>query len=339
MTTAYTRTLPFTVYFNGCQDAYLVATASFKITAALLQDESATYTNTQVGFTSSDTVNCPLGTGITATYSFATTGGASSLANYWAIDTGQLKVTRSSTTTLNTEVSIVVTATDSNSVATTNTITLAIVDQCNVLWNCKSCSTSLVFDSTVLPTATQTIITDRTVGCTACYPGSILKYKADSTGSYYRQCILDRFDDYLEPSRRMLQTELTSDEINTLAGVGQTCGLGMLYSLTTDGFLKCDKTCSDSMPGCTLCSSSKECTQCSDTDYVPSNFLDAVGEKYSKCTTDLCVDCIETTCPSNCQVCSNLGSNSCIACKSGFYMNSSGVCATITGTTTLEYYV
>lgn len=146
--------MPFTIYFNGCQDAYLVATGSFKIKAALLQDESATYTNSQLGFTSSDTVNCPLGTGITATYSFATTGGANSLANYWAIDTGQLKVTRSSSTTLNTEVSIVVTATDSNSVVTTNTITLAIVDQCNILWNCKSCSTSLAFDSTVLPAAT-----------------------------------------------------------------------------------------------------------------------------------------------------------------------------------------
>ena len=103
--------MPFTVYFNGCDEAFLVPISGFVLEAGLLSTGSALYTDTQVGFESSDPVNCPLGTSVTATYTFERTNGLTLLENYWTVESGKLKVTRTTATELGVAKTIVVKAT------------------------------------------------------------------------------------------------------------------------------------------------------------------------------------------------------------------------------------
>ena len=80
------------------------------------------------------------------------------------------------------------------------------------------------------------------------------------------------------------------------------------------------------------------CTLCSDSDYTPSTFTNEFGEKYTFCTTELCVDC-PVSCPTNCAVCSNTAGTQCQACDSGYYLDSTFACNAISGSHTLTYEV
>jgi len=163
----------------------------------------------------------------------------------------------------------------------------------------------------------QSAIKERTSGCTSCPPTHYLTYKADSSGKYFRQCELDPYAAFK-------------------AGVGQACGLGMVYALTASNLLQCTQPCSATIKGCSLCSSSTYCTLCDNAALMPSKFIDAYGATYSACT-DFCLDCGVVSCPTNCAVCSNTGSV-CLTCKSGFFM-SGGECTAISGKTTKSFFV
>ena len=99
-TEAFSQTIPFTIYFSTCAYAVIVPVNDFSITDQLVVGTPVTYTDTAIGFESSDPTNCPLGdaAGITATYIFCTDNSFpcsianSFLTNYWTISTNTLSV-------------------------------------------------------------------------------------------------------------------------------------------------------------------------------------------------------------------------------------------------------
>lgn len=178
-----------------CRDSVtLVKVASYAISPTLLEGESVTYTDTFVGFTTSDPVNCPLGVagtspadGFLADYTFhpESVPADTSLGGVWLADTNKLKVVRMSGTTLNQVYKIDVKATDKNGNLVTNTISLTILgcDQGN--WKCEKCQSTISYAAAF---TLGTTVNDRTQGCSSClsdYP--MMEYKADATtGKYYR---------------------------------------------------------------------------------------------------------------------------------------------------------
>lgn len=61
VTDSYAKTMPFTVFFDSCDSAYLVPIKDFKIVAHLAATgDSLTYTYLDLGFESSDPTNCPI---------------------------------------------------------------------------------------------------------------------------------------------------------------------------------------------------------------------------------------------------------------------------------------
>ena len=78
------KKIPFPIYFLSCRDtASLVKVDNFVISKTLLIGETVQYTDTYVGFTTTDPTNCPLGAtgaggfaeGFTAkSYTFRTVG-------------------------------------------------------------------------------------------------------------------------------------------------------------------------------------------------------------------------------------------------------------------------
>ena len=102
-TDAFSKAMPFTVYFEACQDATVLAVKDWEINVYLFDilspsQDSQTFTDQALGFESSDETNCPLSTTISPTYSFCTdnsdgcTTGATLLANYWSTDGNSLKL-------------------------------------------------------------------------------------------------------------------------------------------------------------------------------------------------------------------------------------------------------
>ena len=50
-TEAYSKTMPFSIFFHGCSDAFLIPKSNFKITAVLAKvGDSITYSSDAVGF-------------------------------------------------------------------------------------------------------------------------------------------------------------------------------------------------------------------------------------------------------------------------------------------------
>ena len=147
-TEAFTKTTPFTIFFQGCSGAILVPTTNFSIAAVLANSgDSATYTGEKLGFTSTDPTNCPV-SGISATYTFceypACTG--SSVTNVWSGAANTLTLTRAVETPLSTEYQVKVTATfGSTTIKVENVITVSIIplasgtlpSTCDpTTWNC-----------------------------------------------------------------------------------------------------------------------------------------------------------------------------------------------------------
>ena len=233
-------------------------------------------------------------------------------------------MTRTTSTTLDTDQNVYIKATY-DSMTVTNKIAVRVSD-CSSTWSCASCDPSTL--STSLLSDVQYVIGNYTTGCMSCATGYFLEYKIDSTDSnYYMQCTAD-----LTTSRRL-----------TIATEGAACATGYVYEYDSTGTLACTRTCADAINGCTLCSSSTECTLCSNPLYTPSTFLNSLGTSFSACTTNLCVGCpTKSSCPTNCEVCSNFsGTLTCQACDSTYYLQSDGTCssAAVTGTLTLTYYV
>ena len=130
----------------SCRDSVtLVKVANFEVKPTMLEGEIKLYENSELGFTTSDPTNCPLGvdsngaaTGFTATFVFNPTGTVeTSLGGVWTTDTNKLKVLRFPSTTLNQVYSIKVTATDANSNALENTISLTILGCEQGNWKCE----------------------------------------------------------------------------------------------------------------------------------------------------------------------------------------------------------
>lgn len=261
MTDAYSRAMPFTIYFEGCSDAYIYPLTNFKIRSMLTNGATETYSDlADIGFASSDEVKCPLASSFTAvsvTYCTDSSSGCSTgsqlLNYYWSTSSNSLVTERtddvnidpcidtSTTCTVlapetGSEQTIYVTLVYDTDLTVTNKITLEIYD-CRSSWNCASCALAdLSFDSDV-SSANQSLITATTSGCTSCNTGSFLSYMLDSTDNkYYRQC----------------KSTPTSDL------PGQACDLGLFY----DSSGTCNQACSSLVKGCLLCSSSSKCDFC-----------------------------------------------------------------------------
>ena len=227
----------FGIYFEGCADAYLIAVSGFKISSALAEGSSLSYTGGDVGFVSSDPENCPIdATGIViSAYTFCldTACTATALANFWSQDGNNLKVTRTSATTLAAEVTIFVTATY-DSQTYTNTITMEITD-CSAA-NCASCDPTSLALSSSLDADISDKITEKLTGCTNCNSGYYLSLAySTATSSYTSQC--------------------TASATSATAVEGNKCALGLIYEKDINGDLQCTRTCSDAISGCAACDS------------------------------------------------------------------------------------
>ena len=174
VTDAFSKSMPFTIYFEDCSDAYIYPATDFKITSMLSNGGSETYSDlADIGFVSSDETNCPLAstfTTVSITYCTDTSSpctGAELLADYWSstsdvltagtrtdLTSGTCDTTSTSCTILapstGSEQTIYVTLVYDTDFTVTNTITLEIAD-CSTNWACASCAiSSLAFDSDVL---------------------------------------------------------------------------------------------------------------------------------------------------------------------------------------------
>lgn len=108
ITDAYSKTMPFSVYFEGCSDSTVVVANPYEqlaINVYLANTEEVLFGYEDFGFVSSDPVNCPLNSfspAVTVTYCYDD-GSVCTLTTYvdhWETQSQKVKVLRKDTDTV-----------------------------------------------------------------------------------------------------------------------------------------------------------------------------------------------------------------------------------------------
>ena len=274
VTNAFTKDMPFRVYLQGCSDAVVLPVSDFSIKATLdwANGETATYTDTDIGFESSDPENCPL-SGFEVRYEFCTAefdkgfcSEDNSLENYWSTSKNNTLQLDATPLTTSTEQTVYVMATfGSTNIKIENKIKISIKNCDKTAWNCHSCDPAKLTLSSYLPEKNAAAIRNLP-GCTSCADErSFLEYKLDKNKEWNLQC-----------SEEPLRRELSTIVANT------TCDTGLLYA----DDLTCTRTCSSVLTGCSTCTTNLVCSTCLESTFSPTTYKDITGTTRTDCLTE-----------------------------------------------------